>query len=119
MKRKNWVSLLVALFMLSILGSESLSRASDEITDQLDIIDRRAQSNSVNFVQGLEFAAQGKFNEAKGEFQKVLITDQFYLNAEIALEMIQDEAENKIEKEAQYKYFKYSLKKSDTKIDFV
>jgi len=47
--------------------------------------------------KGVDFAAQGKFKEAKEEFEKALKADPFYESAKESLRIIEDVADKKIE----------------------
>jgi tetratricopeptide (TPR) repeat protein len=63
--------------------------------------------------KGVDFASQGKFKEAKQEFEKALEADPSFGPAKRALQIIKDAASQKIESQTAVNYFKgitYSLK---------
>jgi tetratricopeptide (TPR) repeat protein len=55
---------------------------------------------------GIEYAVQGRFEEARLEFEKVLKIDPSFESARIALELIQDVTDQKIKKETAIHHFK-------------
>jgi tetratricopeptide (TPR) repeat protein len=56
--------------------------------------------------RGVEYAAEGKFEVAKEEFEKALEIDQLYGTAERALKVIKDVIDQRIKTEAAVHYFK-------------
>ncbi len=56
--------------------------------------------------KGLEYGAQGKFEEAGKEFKKALEIDQFYTAAKGCLKLIEDALEKKVENEIAMHLFK-------------
>ncbi len=65
-----------------------------------------------HWVKGVEFAAQEKFNEAKGEFGKVSKGDPYYGTTKRALKVIKDVTDKKIKSETAIYIFQgivYSL----------
>ncbi len=56
--------------------------------------------------KGLEYGAQGKFEEAEKEFKKTLEIDQFYEQAEECLRLIEDVLEKRVESEVVIHLFK-------------
>jgi tetratricopeptide (TPR) repeat protein len=70
------------------------------------------------YTKGLEFAVQGKFDEAKEEFEKTLKIESFNEKAKEALKVIKDVDEQKLKHEAVMNFFKgiaYSKNKNWTK----
>ena len=59
-----------------------------------------------HWVKGVEFAAQGKFNEAKEEFGKVSKTDPLYPSIEEDLKIIEDVIDKKIASKTAIHLFK-------------
>ena len=59
-----------------------------------------------SYVKGIEYATQGKFKEAKEEFEKALKIDQFYVPAKESLKVIKDVIEQKVKREAAIYFFK-------------
>ena len=59
-----------------------------------------------NWTKGVVYAAQGKFKEAKGEFEKALKIDPFYGPAKRALEVIEDAIGQKIKSKTAIHLFK-------------
>lgn len=59
-----------------------------------------------SYTKGIDYAAQGKFKEAKEEFEKVLKADPFYEPAKEALKVMIDVIDRKIESEAVIHLFK-------------
>jgi len=59
-----------------------------------------------SYYKGVEYAVQGKFLEAKEEFEKVLKVDPFYESAEHSLKIIKDVIEQKIKRETVIYLFK-------------
>jgi len=55
---------------------------------------------------GLHYAAQGKFMEAKTEFEKASETDSAHISIKRALKVIEDLAVEKIDKETAVHFFK-------------
>ncbi len=65
-----------------------------------------------HWVKGVEFAAQGKFNEAKEKFKNALKVDPAYGSANRALQVIEDVIDQKIKSETAIYIFQgivYSL----------
>ena len=56
--------------------------------------------------KGLEYAAEGKFTEAREEFEKALKTDAFYEPAKRSLKIIEDVIAQKIEVETSFHLFR-------------
>ena len=48
------------------------------------------------YAKGMEYAAEGKFEEAKEKFEKALKVDPFYISAKMALKIIEDGNKQKI-----------------------
>ena len=59
-----------------------------------------------NCTKGAEYGAQGKFKEAKGEFEKALKVDPFYRPAKRALKVIEDVIGRKIKSKTAIHLFK-------------
>ena len=59
-----------------------------------------------NWTKGAEYGAQGKFKEAKWEFEKALKVDPFYRPAKRALEVIEDVIGQKIKSKTAIHLFK-------------
>jgi len=59
-----------------------------------------------NWIKGVEYAAQGKFKEAKGEFEKALKVDPVYGSAKRALKVIEDVIGRKIKSKTAIRLFK-------------
>lgn len=51
------------------------------------------------FNNGVEYAAQGKFDEAKAEFEKALNIDPFYETVKVVLKVIEDIIHQKLKSE--------------------
>ena len=58
------------------------------------------------WAKGVEYAAQGKFKEAKGEFEKALKVDPLYGSAKRALKVIEDVVDQKIKSKTALHLFK-------------
>jgi len=58
------------------------------------------------WTKGVEYAAQGKFKEAKGEFEKALEVDPYYDPAKRALKVIEDVIDQKIKSKTAIHLFK-------------
>ena len=58
------------------------------------------------WAKGVEYAAQGKFNEAKEEFEKALKVDPLYGSAKRALKVIEDVVDQKIKSKTALHLFK-------------
>ncbi len=58
------------------------------------------------YYKGVEYAVQGKFQEANEEFEKALKVDPFYGSAENSLKVIKDVIEQKIKRETAIHLFK-------------
>ena len=56
--------------------------------------------------KGIEYAVQGKFEEAEEEFKKALKTDQFYNPAKECSKLLEDASKKGIENEAVIHFFK-------------
>jgi tetratricopeptide (TPR) repeat protein len=56
--------------------------------------------------KGVDYADQGKFKEAKEEFEKALKVDPFYYSAKRVLKVIEDVTDHKIESEPAIHFFK-------------
>lgn len=67
----------------------------------LFLIIGRAYAQSVEgyCVKGVEYGAQGKFEEAEKEFKKALEIDQSYESAKESLKLIKDVLEKRVENE--------------------
>jgi len=99
MLKKIGLRLLLLLFLLT----------------NLSCIQQPAQTSYYD--NGLRYAIQGRFNEAKNEFEKVLLFDRFLLPAKEGLKIIEDVFNHKIEKEPAVHIFKslyYRKKKLGT-----
>ena len=73
-----------------------------------------------SYTKGVEFAVQGNFKEAKGEFEKALKVDSSYRAAKQALKVIEDVIDKKIENKTTVHYFKgaeYITKKKWERVD--
>jgi Tfp pilus assembly protein PilF len=57
-------------------------------------------------IQGVDYATQGKFEEAKEKFEKVLQTDPFLGAARDSLNVIEDVTQRKIERKSAIHLFK-------------
>ncbi|MBW2565544.1 MAG: tetratricopeptide repeat protein [Deltaproteobacteria bacterium] len=65
------------------------------------------QSTAVEtHTEGIEYAVQGNFSEARLEFEKVLKIDPSFESARIALELIENVTDQKIKKETAIHHFK-------------
>jgi len=58
------------------------------------------------WTKGVEYAADGKFKEAKGEFEKALKADPYYDPAKEALEVIENVVDQKIKSKTAIHLFK-------------
>jgi tetratricopeptide (TPR) repeat protein len=58
------------------------------------------------YAKGVEYAAQGKFQEAKKEFEKALMFDPFYATAKRALQVIEDIIDQNIKNQTAIHIFK-------------
>lgn len=56
--------------------------------------------------KGLEYAAEGKLNEAKGDFERALMHDAFYEPARRSLKIIEDVSNEKIKEETAFHLFR-------------
>jgi len=69
--------------------------------------------NGSNYNKGVEYAAQGKFKEAREEFEKALKVDSYYGSAKRALKVIEDVTEKKLKSKTVIHIFKgitYTIK---------
>ncbi|NIS62911.1 MAG: tetratricopeptide repeat protein [Proteobacteria bacterium] len=58
------------------------------------------------YTKGVEYGVQGKFNEAKEEFQKALKVDPYFVYAKMALKLIEDAIDQKIKSTTAIHLFK-------------
>ena len=72
------------------------------------IIGGCSDGNSIegNYDKGIEYAAQGKFSDAKKEFEKLLRSDQSHIAARESLRVIGEVRANKLKKDAAIHFFK-------------
>ena len=59
-----------------------------------------------SFIKGVEYASQGKFEEAKEEFEKALKVETFYGRAKVALKVIEDVIDQKIKRQIAIYFFR-------------
>ena len=69
------------------------------------------------FTKGVEYGAQGKFEEAKKEFEKALEADPFHINTEVFLGIIEDVNDEKIKSKIAIHLFKVWTYKNEDKWD--
>jgi tetratricopeptide (TPR) repeat protein len=67
--------------------------------------------------KGEEYAAQGKFKEAKVQFEKALKVDPFYQTAKLILEVIEDLNAKRIESETVIHFFKGAVYHEKGQVD--
>ena len=83
----------VGLLILMVLFFSSVVTYAQNLADE-------------SYDKGIEYATQGKFKEAKEEFEKALKADQFYTSAEQNLKVTKDVIEQKIKRETAVYLFK-------------
>jgi tetratricopeptide (TPR) repeat protein len=84
------------------------SKAKSQIISDKKISDLGFDQNTAKqiYTKGTEYAGQGKFNEAKVEFEKTLKVDPYHDSAKRALEIIEDALEQKIKNTTAIHIFK-------------
>ena len=87
---------------IAIGEAHKKSRALEEPTPEEKLLQIAEQ----NWTKGAEYAAQGKFKEAKGEFEKALKIDPLYGAAKRALKVIEDVTDQKIKSNTAIHLFK-------------
>ncbi|MFA4889027.1 MAG: tetratricopeptide repeat protein [Candidatus Omnitrophota bacterium] len=68
-----------------------------------------AQTLEEYYNKGVEYGAQGKFEEADKEFKKALEVDRFFTPAKVSLKLIEDTLEKRLEDEVTIHLFKTTL----------
>ena len=76
-----------------------------------------AQTVKKHHNKGLEYGAQGKFEEAGKEFKKALEADQFHIPANDGLELIKDALEKRVENEVAIQLFKGGIYQDKAMLD--